>query len=264
MLSILAMFTRINLMIILGKPMPYFLLLIRSLDLNNLLGQNRVLINSVSILLFTLSVGTFAAASDEHLETATFSTLQIVAKTGSPPAQRILASMYEQGDGVERDIAKAIKWYRSAAELNDDIAQFYLGYLYYQAIGLEQDYNLAFHWFARAAEQGNADFQYNLGNLHRYGERTVVNIDNALKWYNLAANQDQSNAQLDLAHLYLKGEQVTRDLVQAYVWFSLALEQIDTGQEIKLLSEKMSAEQLKVARKNVTLWLDKNRGNYEK
>lgn len=222
----------------------------------------RKLMATGMLCLMLLGPAASLMADDQPLEMQTFDTLLLLANKGNAPAQRILANMYEQGDSVDKDLKQAIKWYRSAAELNDDIAQFYLGYLYYQAIGLKQDYKLAFHWFAKAAEQGNADFQYNLGNLHRYGEGTIVNVEHALKWYHLAANQDQANAQLDLAHLYLKGDLVNTDLIQAYVWFSLALEQIDTRQEIKKLSENMDSQQLNQAEQNIATWVATNRGGY--
>jgi len=213
-------------------------------------------------LLFSCS---YSIASDSQSTTdietdqQTFITLRTIAENGNATAQRMIASMYEQGDGVAKDMNKAITWYRKAAALNDDVAQFYLGYLYYQAIGLKKDYKQVFIWFSKAAQQGNADFQYNLGNLYRYGEGTEVDLKSALKWYHLAANQDQSNAQFDLASLAADGLLINQDLVAAYVWYTLASVQIDTSSKLKTLASIMTQEQLDTALANAQEWITKNR-----
>jgi TPR repeat protein len=199
------------------------------------------------------------STTDIETDQQTFNTLQTIAENGNATAQRMLASMYEQGDGVAKDMSKAITWYRKAAALNDDVAQFYLGYLYYQAMGLKKDYKQAFIWFSKAAQQGNADFQYNLGNLYRYGEGTEVDLKSAVKWYQLAANQDQSNAQFDLASLSADGMQINQDLIAAYVWYTLASAQIDTSAQLKTLVSKMTQAQLDTAQTKTQEWITKHR-----
>jgi len=203
------------------------------------------------------------STADIETDQQTFITLQTIAENGNATAQRMIASMYEQGDGVARDMSKAIEWYRKAAVLNDDVAQFYLGYLYYQAIGLKKDYKQAFVWFSKAAQQGNADFQYNLGNLYRYGEGTEVDLKRSLKWYHLAANQDQSNAQFDLASLLVDGLLINQDLVAAYVWYTLASVQIDTSAQLTMLASKMTREQIDTAQTKVQKWITKNRRSFQ-
>ena len=228
---------------------------------NNSLSFVSPAIVYISLLFFCSN--SFASDSqsttDNETDQQTFITLQTIAENGNATAQRMIASMYEQGDGVARDMSKAIAWYRKAAALNDDVAQFYLGYLYYQAIGLKKDYRQAFIWFSKAAQQGNADFQYNLGNLYRYGEGTKADLKSALKWYQLAASQDQSNAQFDLASLLADGLLINQDLVAAYVWYTLASVQVDTNAELKLLANKMTQEQLLTAQAKAQEWVIKNR-----
>ncbi|MFT3664247.1 transglycosylase SLT domain-containing protein [Piscinibacter sp.] len=64
------------------------------------------------------------------------------------------AQGYENGEGVERDPAKAAELYCKAARLGDAEAQFNLGWMYANGRGVERsDANAAF-FFHAAAEQG--------------------------------------------------------------------------------------------------------------
>ena len=50
-----------------------------------------------------------------------------LAKLGDTRAQHNLGLMYRKGDGVPKDDAQAMKWYRKAAEQGHTRAQFDLG-----------------------------------------------------------------------------------------------------------------------------------------
>jgi len=68
---------------------------------------------------------------------------------------QLLGVMYDKGQGVTRDYAQAMLWYRKAAEQNYADAQYCLGLMYYIGQGVAQDYAQAELWYRRAAEQGN-------------------------------------------------------------------------------------------------------------
>lgn len=74
-----------------------------------------------------------------------------------------LANLYEQGQGVPRDPAKAAEWLRRAAELGDPRGQTQLGMAYEKGLGVPRDLQKAESWFRRAAEQGDTTAQFNLG-----------------------------------------------------------------------------------------------------
>jgi TPR repeat protein len=63
--------------------------------------------------------------------------------------------MYDSGQGVARDYAEAVKWYRLAAKQGYVSAQYNLGIMYAKGQGLPQDYVRAHAWFNIAATQGN-------------------------------------------------------------------------------------------------------------
>ena len=56
----------------------------------------------------------------------------------------------------KKDGAKAVDWYRKAADVGDPNAQFNLGYCYWTGDGVKKDTDEAVKWFRKAAEQGNA------------------------------------------------------------------------------------------------------------
>ena len=53
-------------------------------------------------------------------------TIQERAEAGDVDAQNNLGEMYETGDGVPRDFAKAIEWYRKSAEQGNADAKEWL------------------------------------------------------------------------------------------------------------------------------------------
>ena len=59
---------------------------------------------------------------------------------------------YHLGQGVRRDYAEAVKWFRRAAEQGLAQAQGNLGACYAKGLGVPQDYVEAYAWFVLAEE----------------------------------------------------------------------------------------------------------------
>ena len=66
----------------------------------------------------------------------------------------------------------AVAWYRRAAELGEDTAQYNLGYMYTHGYGVPQDLVHAYMWFtlARAAGNDAAAFALNEIAVHMYAD----------------------------------------------------------------------------------------------
>ncbi len=62
--------------------------------------------------------------------------------------------MYDNGQGVLRDYAEAVKWYRKAAEQGNAKAQNNLGLMHEEGRGVPQDYVQAHMWYNLAGAQG--------------------------------------------------------------------------------------------------------------
>ena len=88
--------------------------------------------------------------------------------------------MYANGQGVLKDDAEAVKWFRLAADQDYAKAQFYLGFMYANGQGVLKDDAEAVRWYRLArqgdAEQGDAaggassSAQFNLGFMYANGE----------------------------------------------------------------------------------------------
>jgi TPR repeat protein len=81
-------------------------------------------------------------------------TLLALAKQGHPVAQFNLGVKYDFGQGVEKDPAQAIHWYRLAAAQGHGGAQFNLGGMYFEGLGVKRDLVRATMWFTLSAEAG--------------------------------------------------------------------------------------------------------------
>ncbi len=62
--------------------------------------------------------------------------------------------MYTLGEGVPKDSAKAVEWYRAAAVQGLADGQYYLGMMYAEGDGVQRDNVLAYGWFKLAAITG--------------------------------------------------------------------------------------------------------------
>ena len=72
---------------------------------------------------------------------------------------------YYKGEGVVKDQAEAVKWFRKAAEQNLARAQYNLGVCYYNGEGVAKDYVEAYKWLLLAARQGDEDAKKNMTEL---------------------------------------------------------------------------------------------------
>lgn len=85
---------------------------------------------------------------------------------GHGKARMYIGSMFHLGNGVDKDIAEAINWYRLAdEENNNDIAQYNLGFIYYQGDGVPKNEDLAMQYFRKASANGNSMAQQAINNL---------------------------------------------------------------------------------------------------
>jgi uncharacterized protein len=70
-----------------------------------------------------------------------------IADGGDPDALFYLGYMNEYGQGVPRNSAEAIKWYRKAADQQHAVAQFSLGSIYANGEGEPHNYAEAAQWY---------------------------------------------------------------------------------------------------------------------
>ena len=156
------------------------------------------------------------AAGDLTRAANLFTTL---AERGDAEAQAHVGYMTYTGEGVERDAAKAVEWYRKSAVQGNKDAQYNIAVSYAFGEGVQQSDEDAILWYRRAAEQGSAIAQFSLGVSYALGEGVEQSDAEAAKWYQAAASQGYPAAQYNLAYMYRAGKGLERNDTEALKWF---------------------------------------------
>lgn len=123
-------------------------------------------------------------------------------------AQYHLGLLYKDGHGVQLDEQKAVRYFRTTAELGFAGAQRQLGLCYAEGRGVEKDKDKAYMWLSKAfayfyheASQGGPDGRYHVGLMYAHGESVEQNREEAIRWLTLATEQDHVKARKALAEL---------------------------------------------------------------
>ena len=124
-----------------------------------------------------------------------FAEWEPLARTGNASAQNNLGLLYKYGRGVERDLKRAVEWYRRAAEQDHAVAQFNLGLMYDNGLGVTQDFEAAARWFRLAADKDVARAQTFLGMMYWAGKGVSKDRSLALFWTTIAADRGDELAQ---------------------------------------------------------------------
>lgn len=124
-------------------------------------------------------------------------------------------------------LSRAARWFRRAAESGHAPSQYRLATLYELGRGLPRNLALAAEWYGRAARQDHVRAMHNLAVLESGGHNRPADYTAAAKWFRQAADRGLADSQFNLGVLYERGLGVARNLPEAYRWFSLAARQND-------------------------------------
>lgn len=174
------------------------------------------------------------------------------ANTGDPYAQTRLGDAYLNGDGIPKDISRALRWFTEAAEEHDlTEAKEKLGEIYEDL----DKYELAEKWYSEAVEERNANAMYRLGLMiyrgklgFRPGKEGIDLMETAAKRghsdarkyldtyvkdprnkrfsktaeYKSRAEMGDVGAQFSLGNMYENGIDVHKDNIEAATWYKMA------------------------------------------
>jgi uncharacterized protein len=174
-------------------------------------------------------------------------------KLGYGPAQRGMGLMFY----TERQYDKAAELFRQAAEQGDAQAQILLASMYLDGKGVEKDDAEAAKWAKLAGKQGNAYAQALLGSMYYDGKGVAKDDSEAAKWARLAAEQGNSEGQEELARLYYHGGGVPQDYIEADKWFILADDNMLIPIVKTALELKMSKQDVAEAKRRADAWKPK-------
>ncbi|MFN2368550.1 MAG: tetratricopeptide repeat protein, partial [Desulfurivibrionaceae bacterium] len=162
---------------------------------------------------FWVLAGTAEAARADSYAGRPFNSVISAAESGDVEAQYYLARSYEEGAGVTKSIANAVKWYHQAATMGHVEAQyefataldgnpdaaFLIGKMYRDGVGVEKKLPAAVRLFEQAADLGHAEAQYVLGSLYATGSGVEQDNGETLRLWKKAAAQGHEKAKADLA-----------------------------------------------------------------
>ena len=133
-----------------------------------------------------------------------------------------LGCMHASGEYFEKDAEKAVEYFKHAADLGLEIAQYHLGYCHAYGFGVKQDYKKAKEYYKMAARQGSVYAHVRLINMYKHGIGTPQNFDAAIYWYKKLSELGNKNACLALANIYRVGERVEQDIAKSDEYFKQA------------------------------------------
>lgn len=165
--------------------------------------------------------------------------LEDAADAGQPMAMWQLGTMYENGEGVDRDPVKAFGYFAQIANQHADaapkgveadiVAQSFVKVGDYYKEGLpdagipadaERSHALLLH---AATYFGDADAQYRVGLLYTQEEEMGVNPLQSARWFSLAARKGHCPAQAHLGDMVFHGvEGIEAQPVEGLMWLEIA------------------------------------------
>jgi localization factor PodJL len=183
--------------------------------------------------------------------------LREAANAGDAEALFEIGRRYTDGEGVERDLAMAAKWYEAAARAGFAPAQYRFANFLEKGNGVPLDVEKAALWYERAAEQGNALAMHNLAVIHTSGLiGGKPEMETAIAWFGKAADLGVRDSQVNLGIIFAKGIGTETDLVAAYKWLAVAARAGDTDAASKrdMIAGAMRPDQLEKARGEAEIW----------
>ena len=159
-----------------------------------------------------------------------------------------LSNVYLNDNFVPQNIKKAIRLLKKAVEMNSPEAMLHLGVIYMGTSYIPSDFQKAFELLTKASEMGNANAHAFLGLMYENGDGVVQDKIKALKYYLKATSSNSSIAHFFLGRLYLKGEIVKANVDEAISHLIIAAE----------------AGHIEAVNKLVEIYLDKSLSVYNK
>ena len=143
-----------------------------------------------------------------------------------------IAQMYLNGQGTDKNITEAVKWFEKSAQLKNPDANYQLGYIYSsKEYDLQNEqksqeyYSNALKGYIKAEDENkNATAEYRIGKMYLEGKGTEKNIDEAVKWLNKATFNGNSNAAYSLFKLYSEGKDLQQDTEKANLYLEISAE----------------------------------------
>jgi len=141
---------------------------------------------------------------------------------GNTRALYSLGAMYDNGEGVDKDPARARFYYEIAAEMKFAPAILSLGLQQERGLGVARDVSKAYALYKRAADLGDARAIGRMGELTEKGLGIAQDAKGARALYEKSAALGDTEAMVNLARCYANGIGGRKDIPQARRWLEKA------------------------------------------
>ena len=161
--------------------------------------------------------------------------LERALETENRLTQYKVAKRYIEGDGVEKDLSRAVSWLSDSAEQSYAPAQYQLGMYYFEGRGgLVSNPKEAARLFTGAANQGHKESLFMLGQMYEEGIGVEQDDETSSQMYLKAAHAGHIEAQYQIGNRYEDGIGIDEDRKSAFKWFRSAAEQGHRRARIKV------------------------------
>ena len=133
-----------------------------------------------------------------------------------------LGKAYYYGNGVTKDINKAIQLYEKACDGGEVLRCSDLGYAYNKGEEVTKDFNKAAHFYQKACDGGVMGGCFNLSLAYKTGKGVTKDFNKAVQLYQKACDGGEMKGCLNLGSIYYNGDGVAKDIDKAMKLFQKA------------------------------------------
>ena len=149
-----------------------------------------------------------------------FEDLSEACEVGNVRACYDVGLSYKTGNGVEKNYAKAEKFFLIACEGGDYVGCNSLGLLYVQGRGMKVNHKKADIFWEKACKGGIVRGCYNLGVSYRNNKK----FSEAIKIFTKVCNDNDAKGCIELANMYYYGLGSQKNLLEAKKFYKKACE----------------------------------------
>lgn len=160
----------------------------------------------------------------DDAEKTDFDYLEEAAAMGEPQAQFQLGRHLEEGEGIEKDDARAFENYQKAADQGHAAAMTFLGLCFQRGVGTAQDLSRGFACFVEAAGKGESLAMHCVGECYMEGRGVEADPGKGIEWYRRGVELDDMGCMAQLGDCFENGLGVEKDLRQALELYERCME----------------------------------------
>ena len=114
-------------------------------------------------------------------------------------------TQFEKADILYNDgnFKEALNLFKEIAKNGDDSAMDRIGTMYADGEGIEKNISKAIAWYKQSVAKGGLTSLYNLGLMYKCEN----NINESKRWFTMALNEGDTEASVELAKLYLDNDE---------------------------------------------------------